>query len=200
MKILGEMDLNCPDGMPLVWLGKLKGCTMSRVSGPDFMPAFCAATANTGHRHFFYGGKPGAAEQAIANLKKELPDLQIAGWYSPPFRDLDEMEDAKVVEMINGSGADIVWVCLGCPRQEIWMSQHRDRLKVKLMLSVGLAFDIVAGLKERAPLPLRATGFEWLYRMVTEPRRLVGRYFSSNLTFLYLLTREAIPGRRTTLL
>ena len=197
LNILRQMDLNCPDGMPLVWLGRLKRRSLDRVSGPDFMPALCAATASLGYSHFFYGGKPGVAEQAIAKLKETSPDLQIAGWHSPPFRDLRPEEDTQVVQLINDSGADIVWVCLGCPKQEIWMSQHRDRLNVKVILSVGMAFDIVAGLKERAPLPLRVNGLEWLYRMVTEPRRLARRYLSSNLTFLYLLTREAIPRKRT---
>lgn len=200
LDILRQMDLNCPDGMPLVWLGKLQRRSLGRVPGPDFMPAFCAATASRGYRHFFYGGKPGVAEQAIARLKKTSPDLQIAGWHSPPFRSLSPEEDAREVQLINDSGADIVWVCLGCPKQEVWMSEHRDRLNAKMILSVGLAFDIIAGLKGRAPLPLRANGLEWLYRMITEPRRLARRYLSSNLTFLYLLTREAIPGKKTPVL
>jgi N-acetylglucosaminyldiphosphoundecaprenol N-acetyl-beta-D-mannosaminyltransferase len=173
--------------MPLVWLGKLKRRAIGRVAGPDFMPAFCAATAAKSYRHFFYGGLPGVAERVIANLKKATPGLQIAGSYSAPFRDLDVEEDSEGIRAINESGADIVWICLGCPKQELWMWQHRHQLKAGALLSVGMAFDIVAGTKKRAPKLLRNNGMEWFYRLMVEPRRLMGRYFSSNFTFLYLL-------------
>jgi len=186
-RALEETDMKCPDGMPLVWIGKLKGRDISRVAGPDFMPAFCAATAAKGYRHFFYGGQPGVAERVIANLKKVSPGLEIAGWCSPPVRDLGSEEDIEGVRAINESGADVVWICLGCPKQELWMWQHRDRLRVGVLLSVGMAFDIVAGVKKRAPKLLRNCGLEWFYRLVVEPRRLIGRYFCSNLAFIYLL-------------
>jgi N-acetylglucosaminyldiphosphoundecaprenol N-acetyl-beta-D-mannosaminyltransferase len=196
LSALRQMDMNCPDGMPLVWIGKLKGNSLKRVAGPDFMPAFCSATASKGYRHFFYGGKPGVAEKAIARLRKASPGLQVAGWYCPPFGEMSREEDDRVVQLINDSAADIVWVCLGCPKQEVWGIEHRDRLNARIILSVGLAFDIVAGLKGRAPWLLRASGLEWLYRMLTEPKRLAGRYLLSNSTFLYLLTRGAIPGKK----
>ncbi len=195
-RALQETDLKCPDGMPLEWLGRLKGHAISRVAGPDFMPAFCAATAAKGYRHFFYGGRPGVAERVIANLKKTSPDLQIAGWYSPPFMDLGSDEDTVGVRAINESCADIVWICLGCPKQELWMWQHRNRLKAGVLLSVGQAFDIAAGVKRRAPKILRNSGLEWFYRLVVEPRRLMGRYFSSNLTFLYLLLAGKVFANR----
>jgi N-acetylglucosaminyldiphosphoundecaprenol N-acetyl-beta-D-mannosaminyltransferase len=196
MSILQHTDLNCPDGMPLVWLGRLGMRQMGRVSGPDFMPTFCVKTANKGYRHFFYGGMPGIAEKAIAKLRESAPDLQVAGWYSPPYRELSALEDEAIVNEINQSGADVVWVCLGCPKQEIWMAQHKSRLNAKVILAVGMAFDILAGSKSRAPWLLRASGLEWLYRLASEPRRLAGRYLSSNFTFLYMLTHEAITGRR----
>ena len=184
---LEGIDLKCPDGMPLVWLGKMKGRAIRRVAGPDFMPAFCAATVAKGYRHFFYGGLPGVAERVIANLKKAIPGLQIAGSYSAPFIDLSVEEDIEGIRAINESGADIVWICLGCPKQELWMWQHRHQLKAGALVSVGMAFDIVAGTKKRAPKLLRNNGMEWFYRLLVEPRRLMGRYFSSNFTFLYLL-------------
>jgi N-acetylglucosaminyldiphosphoundecaprenol N-acetyl-beta-D-mannosaminyltransferase len=195
-RVLQETDLNFPDGMPLVWLGKLKGRTVGRVAGPDFMPAFCAATATRGFRHFFYGGRPGIAKQVAVNLRQANPDLQVVGWYSPPVMDFDTEEDTEGLRAINESGADIVWICLGCPKQEKWMWQHRNRLKASVLLSVGQAFDIVAGATKRAPRLFRNSGFEWLYRLVVEPRRLVGRYIPSNLTFLRLLLRNALTGRR----
>jgi N-acetylglucosaminyldiphosphoundecaprenol N-acetyl-beta-D-mannosaminyltransferase len=196
-RALGEIDLKCPDGMPLVWLGKLKGRAIERVAGPDFMPAFCAATAAKGYRHFFYGGQPGVAERVIANLKKTIPSLQIAGWYSAPYMDQGTEEDVDGIRAINESGADVVWICLGCPKQELWMWQHRRQLKAAVLLSVGMAFDIVAGTKKRAPRLLRNNGLEWLYRLMVEPRRLMARYFSSNLTFLHLLlTGRAFTERK----
>ena len=189
LRILRKMDMNCPDGMPLVWLGKSFGHSLNRVAGPDFMPALCLATADLGYRHFFYGGKPGIAERVIANLKAASPNIQIAGSYTPPFRDLGMEESEGDIQLINESNADIVWVCLGCPKQEMWMVEHCDRLNARVVLSVGMAFDIVAGSKSRAPLFLRKLGLEWLYRMIAEPRRLAGRYIWSNLTFLYLMLR-----------
>ncbi len=182
-KILERMDLNLPDEMPIVWMGKLKGQTVNRVCGPEFMPTFCAATAGKGFRHFFYGGGPGVAQSVATKLKEANPDIQIAGWYCPPYRNVSPEEDAAVVQEINESGVDVVWVCLGCPKQEIWMAEHRDRLKVRLILAVGMAFDTIAGTKRRAPAILRRCGLEWAYRFTSEPHRLWKRYLVSNLTF-----------------
>jgi N-acetylglucosaminyldiphosphoundecaprenol N-acetyl-beta-D-mannosaminyltransferase len=193
---LRQMDLNCPDGMPLVWYGKLKGNPVTRVYGPEFMPALCAASASMGYRHFLYGGKTGIAEKAAAELKKEIPDLQIVGTYSPPFRDLTAEEDESVVRQINESGADIVWVCLGCPKQEHWIAEHRDRLKVRVLLAVGMAFDTISKELRWAPPRIRAAGLEWVYRLVTEPKRMAPRYFRSNPLFVYLILREFISGQK----
>jgi N-acetylglucosaminyldiphosphoundecaprenol N-acetyl-beta-D-mannosaminyltransferase len=192
---LRKIDLNCPDGMPLVWIGKLLGAPVERVAGPDFMPAFCQATADRGYRHFFYGGDPGVATRVIAKLSAASPHIRIAGSWCPPFGPLSERERESVIRAINASEADVLWVCLGCPKQEMWMLEHRDRLKVRVMLSVGQAFNILAGTRPRAPRLLRELGLEWFYRMAAEPRRLAGRYFTSNLTFLYLLARVAVTGR-----
>lgn len=194
---LRQMDMNCPDGMPLVWIGKHKNLPVSRVSGPDFMPAFCNSIADKGYRHFFYGGNVGIAEEVIAALKKTIPDIQIAGWFTPPFGVMKREEDERVIRMINDSRADIVWVCLGCPKQEIWMSERRDRLNASLVLSVGLAFDIVAGRRVRAPMFLRDRGLEWLFRMIMEPRRLVKRYLYSHSIFIWAMARDAFYGRRS---
>jgi N-acetylglucosaminyldiphosphoundecaprenol N-acetyl-beta-D-mannosaminyltransferase len=192
--VLHEMDLNCPDGMPLVWIGKFLRSAVERVAGPDFMPAFCKATADRGYRHFFYGGDLGVADRVVTELRALAPGIQIAGSYCPPFGAVSEEEREQVIRTINASGADVVWVCLGCPRQEMWMLEHRGRLDVRVMLSVGQAFNILAGTRPRAPKLLRQVGLEWLYRMVTEPNRLAGRYFTSNFTFLYLLGRRAVTG------
>ena len=190
--LLNTIDMNCPDGVPLVWMGKRKGKSITRVCGPEFMPAFCASLGNSPYRHFFYGGKPGVPQRVISALKKRNPHLLIAGYYSPPFGSIGPKEDQEVVRMINDSRADIVWVCLGCPKQEMWMLEHRDRLNVRLMLAVGLAFDIVAGQKKRAPSIIRGVGMEWFYRMMTEPRRLAWRYMHSNSVFLYHVIRDEV--------
>jgi N-acetylglucosaminyldiphosphoundecaprenol N-acetyl-beta-D-mannosaminyltransferase len=188
---LCEMDLNCPDGMPLVWLAKASGRRISRVCGPEFFEEFFASTADQNLRHFFYGGNEGVAGKVAAELKLRHPALQLAGFATPPFRPLTEDEDARMVEAINDSGADVVWVSLGCPKQENWMHEHRSKLKPCVVLAVGMAFDILVGEKQRAPEILRNAGLEWLYRLMKEPRRLGSRYIKSNLTFLFLLARAS---------
>jgi N-acetylglucosaminyldiphosphoundecaprenol N-acetyl-beta-D-mannosaminyltransferase len=190
--ILKSADLNFPDGMPLVWLGRRANkADFSRVCGPEFMPAFCKATAHLGYRHFFYGGAPGTAEAVIEALQRDTPHLQIAGHYTPPYRPLTAEEDREVCARINQSEADVVWVCLGCPAQEKWMYEHRDKLNAPVLLAVGAAFDFVAGRMERAPKLLRENGLEWLYRLVKEPRRLWRRYLVYNAFFLYFMLKDA---------
>lgn len=182
-----EMDMNCADGMPLVWLGQVGGENVTRVSGPDFMQAFFARVPGSEIRHYFYGGQTGLAQQVAEQLLDRYPRLKVAGYCSPPFRALTPDEDAAIVEEINRTNADVVWVCLGCPKQEIWIHEHRDRLQASVLLAVGLAFDILAGTKSRAPAALRRVGLEWLYRLAQEPVRLTSRYVQSNSAFLYAL-------------
>ena len=185
--MLRQTDLNCPDGMPLVWVGKLLGGDVSRVCGPEFFEQFFASTARDGLRHFFYGGNEGVAARVAAELTERYPDLQVAGVCSPPFRALSAQEDAAMVAMINNANADLVWVCLGCPKQETWIFEHRDKLKPCVLLAVGMVFDILVGEKRRAPQLFCDHGLEWLYRLLKEPGRLGSRYFKSNGTFVYLL-------------
>ena len=195
-QMLVQMDMNCPDGMPLVWIGKYRRRLIGRVAGPDFMPAFCQAISESGYRHFFFGGGDGVAEKVISSLRRSCPSLAVAGWYSPPFRPITQEEDQDIVRTINESNADIVWVCLGCPKQEIWMAEHRDRINVRLMLAVGMAFDVVAGDKERAPASFQVSGMEWMFRLMTDPKRLLKRYLYSNSFFLWTLARSAIVGNK----
>ena len=198
-RLLQKSDLNCPDGMPLVWYGRKKtGKDVQRVCGPEFMPAFCAATATMNLRHFFYGGGAGVAAKAAEELQRKNPGMHIAGFYSPPFRPLTQDEDEEIVRFINAAKPDVVWVGLGCPKQEIWIDEHRNRLKVPVLLAVGLAIDIIAGTKRRAPRFLRILGLEWLYRLCQEPRRLWRRYIVTNSIFLFKLLMEALqPPART---
>ena len=183
--ILRQMDLNCPDGRPLSWIGGvLHGEKVSQVAGPDFMPLFCQETAGQGHRHFLYGGGDGIAEKAARELMRRYPGIQIAGHYSPPFRQLTREEDEQVCARINQSGADIVWVGLGCPKQEQWILDHREMLNVKVVLAVGQAFDLLAGVRTRAPKVFRRLGMEWAYRLLQEPGRLWKRYLITNALFI----------------
>ena len=136
---LCQMDLNCMDGMPLVWLGRLAGKHVTRVCGPEFFEEFFASTTNDSLRHFFYGGKEGVAEKVAAEFTCRYPGLQVAGCAAPPFRSLTFEEDALTVKKINDSGADIVWVSLGCPKQEMWLHEHRSKLRPCVLLAVGQA-------------------------------------------------------------
>jgi N-acetylglucosaminyldiphosphoundecaprenol N-acetyl-beta-D-mannosaminyltransferase len=193
--ILRQTDLNCPDGSPLSWIGKaLYGDRISQVAGPDFMPLFCHHTINQGYRHFLYGGGEGVAEKAAQELMFRYPDIQIVGLYTPPFIQLSPWEDEKVCTKINASGADVVWVCLGCPKQEKWIREHRDRLNAKVILAVGQAFDILAGTRIRAPKLIRRFGLEWAYRLVKEPGRLWKRYLFTNVLFVAWMVSSFLRG------
>jgi N-acetylglucosaminyldiphosphoundecaprenol N-acetyl-beta-D-mannosaminyltransferase len=193
--ILHQTDLNCPDGIPLTWVGTaLYGDNVEQVSGPDFMSSLCKKTVAQGYRHFFYGGHEGVANKAANELVRRFPGIRIAGVYSPPFRQLTEAEDQDICQQINESGADIVWVGLGCPKQEKWIVEHRDLLNAKVILAVGQAFDIVAGVRPRAPKLLRRLGMEWAYRLVQEPRRLWKRYLFTNALFAVWMLQRLVRG------
>ncbi len=181
-----------PDGMPMVWMNRLRGNGhVSRVYGPDLMLEVCQQSVKKGHKHFFYGGADGVADLLKQKLTEKCPGLQVVGTYCPPFRPLTDDEDRDLVKMINASGADIVWVGLSTPKQERWMSKHVGRLDAPVMVGVGAAFDFHAGLKKQAPKFIQKSGFEWLFRMVTEPKRLWKRYMVNNPLFLLNLALAA---------
>ncbi len=200
VRLLARTDMNCPDGMPLVWYGRRRAAApVERVCGPDFLPAFCAATADMNLRHYFYGGAEGIAEKAAAELQRIHPGVQIAGTFSPPFRALSADEKDEIARTINAARPHVVWVSLGCPKQELWIDEFRSRLDAPVLLAVGLALDIAAGAKGRAPAPLRSLGLEWLFRLCQEPRRLWRRYLVYNSIFLYHVLAEMLEagsGRR----
>jgi N-acetylglucosaminyldiphosphoundecaprenol N-acetyl-beta-D-mannosaminyltransferase len=188
--VLNDADLVVPDGMPLVWLARSKGHPLKRrVYGPELMATFCEETAAKGYRHFFYGGAPGVADELAARFVARFPGLILAGTYCPPFRALTDTEDREVVEMINGSRADVVWVGLSTPKQERWMFEHRDRLEVPVLVGVGAAFDFHTDRVAQAPEWMRENGLEWFFRLLREPRRLWRRYlvYGSQFTFFVAL-------------
>jgi N-acetylglucosaminyldiphosphoundecaprenol N-acetyl-beta-D-mannosaminyltransferase len=202
-EVMEGADLVTPDGMPLVWGLRLLGVPgASRVYGPDLMPLVCEKAAEQGIPIGFYGGAPDVLEELTARLTRRFPSLEIAYSWSPPFRPLTREEEAQVVEDVNRSGARILFVGLGAPKQERWMAAHRGRVRA-VMLGVGAAFDFLAGRKRQAPKQIQALGLEWLYRLVHEPRRLWRRYLYRNPRYVALfavqLARErAVRGRGTT--
>ena len=191
-RLLQSMDLNCPDGAPIFWLVRRKREHAEKIAGPDFMPMFCEQSVRRGHRHFFYGGALGVAQATADTLAQRFPGLLIGGHESPPFRELSPEETQAVIGKINASRADVVWVCLGCPQQERWISAHRDKLNAKVVLAVGQAFDIVAGRTSRAPALMRRCGMEWTFRLWKEPRRLWKRYLVTNSLFVLFLVRDKL--------
>ena len=192
-RVLSGASLVVPDGFPLVWMGRRKGYAMrSRVCGPELMAAFCEQTAGAGYRHFFYGGAPGVAEDLAARFAARFPGMKVAGCYCPPFRSLTPGEDREVVEAIERSRADIVWVGLGAPKQDRWMFAHRERLSVPVLIGVGAAFDFHTGRVPRAPVWMRENGFEWLFRLLVEPRRLWKRYLVYGSQFVILVALELL--------
>jgi N-acetylglucosaminyldiphosphoundecaprenol N-acetyl-beta-D-mannosaminyltransferase len=195
---LRAADMVTPDGAPVAWMVKGKGHPdQQRISGPDLMLKACKHAATTGEKFFLYGGTPASLSRLEEALRVQFPKLNIAGTYSPPFRNLTEEEDAAVVEKINSSGAGIVWVGLGCPKQEAWMHAHRGRINA-VMVGVGAAFDFHAGLIKRAPIWMQRVGLEWVHRMAQDPRRLVKRYLVTNTIFVIEIIRDFIFPRWST--
>lgn len=177
-----------PDGMPMVWLSRINGHRqVDRVYGPDLMLRICREGIKEGYKHFLYGGGEGVANKLATNLRRQFPGINIAGTHCPPFRQLTEEEDRHIVQTINDSGANIVWVGLSTPKQEYWMSNHLGRLHAPVMIGVGAAFDFHAGLVRQAPHWMQRSGLEWFYRLMTEPRRLWKRYLTNNPLFVYYL-------------
>jgi N-acetylglucosaminyldiphosphoundecaprenol N-acetyl-beta-D-mannosaminyltransferase len=186
-----DATLIVPDGQPLVWALRSLGHEASRVYGPDLMAKYCERSASTGTRMYLYGGRnQGALVELALRLRRRYPGLQIVGGYSPPFRELTDDEQAWVVEDINRSQADVVWVGIGQPKQEVWMREFRDRLEAPMLVGVGAAFDFHAGLVPQAPPWMQALGLEWVFRLAQEPRRLWRRYVRYNPRFVAGFARQ----------
>lgn len=197
-QILNSADLVVADGMPLVWLGRWRGCDMRRrVYGPELLETFCRNTGPA-YRHYFYGGGPGVAERVAAVLRERY-GVRTVGTWCPPFRPLTGEEEAEVEGRIRAAAPDVLWVGLSTPKQERWMYDHRERLGVPVMAGVGAAFDFLAGTARQAPSWMRENGLEWLFRLANEPRRLWRRYLVLGSRFacevlLELLRMRLPPG------
>jgi N-acetylglucosaminyldiphosphoundecaprenol N-acetyl-beta-D-mannosaminyltransferase len=191
--IYNHSGLTTPDGMAIVWLLRAKGFRfVERVYGPDLMLAVCEQGVEKGYRHYFYGGAPGIGEKLAVVLQHQFPGLQVVGVDSPPFRKLTAEEGVAEQSRIRAAHPDIVWVGIGSPRQEIWMSENVNQLNVPVLVGVGAAFDFLSGNKRQAPAWVQRSGLEWFYRLVSEPRRLWRRYLLGYPRFVVLVVLQAL--------
>lgn len=195
-KVVNDAGLVVPDGMPLVWVMRAKGQrSQSRVYGPTLMLHVLDVAAREGLPVGFYGSSPNVLEMLIQRMQARYAGLNVVFSCSPPFRKMSREEDLVVVERINQSGARILFVGLGCPKQEIWMADHHGKVKA-VMIGVGAAFDFHAQLKPQAPAWMQKIGLEWLFRFFVEPRRLWKRYLYHNPRFMFLAVADLLGFRK----
>jgi N-acetylglucosaminyldiphosphoundecaprenol N-acetyl-beta-D-mannosaminyltransferase len=188
-------DIVNPDGVPLVWALKLLGVNDAvRVYGPDFTQVLLGEAQRNRVPVGFLGSTPLVLSKLLATVRQKWPDLQIAYECAPPFRPLTTAEDESMVCGINSSGARLLFVGLGCPKQELWMAAHKGKVNA-VMLGVGAAFDFLSGEKPQAPRWMMATGLEWLFRLATEPRRLWKRYLKYNPQFVFLFALQLLGSK-----
>jgi N-acetylglucosaminyldiphosphoundecaprenol N-acetyl-beta-D-mannosaminyltransferase len=192
IKVINEADIVTPDGVPLTWsLKLLHGIKQERVAGMDLLPDLLQQLSLQKSAVYFYGGSPGLLKETEKYLHNTFPHLQVAGLYSPPFRELTNAETAEIAEAINRSGAGIVFVVLGCPKQEKWIASMKGKVNA-VMIGIGGALPVLIGVHKRAPAWMQHNGLEWLFRLYQEPNRLWKRYFVTNSFFVYLLLKEKI--------
>lgn len=178
--------LSVPDGMPLVWIGKLKGFkNLERCYGPDLMLEVIEDSLKNKYKHFFYGGANGVAELLKEKMEEKYPGVQIVGTYTPPFHSLNQMEEKEFIQQIFRLKPDIIWVGLSTPKQEIFMYEYLPKLDTKLMIGVGAAFDFHTGRVKQAPRWMQRSGLEWFYRIIADPKRLWKRYAKNNPLFIW---------------
>lgn len=190
LKFINSSDYSLCDGVGVIAAGKFWSLDIPRYNGPVLMLDCSNRGQKYGWRHFYYGGKEGVADLMANELKKQFPDLVVAGTYCPPFRDLTEEEESKVIEMINAAKPDFVWVGLGLLKQEAWVATYRDRIHAAWMVGVGAAFDYHSGAVPWAPSLLRTLGLEWLFRLIIQPKLRAKRYWWS----LIFVVEAAVSG------
>jgi len=195
-RILNGAAMNLPDGMPMTWVGRLRGFrNMDRVFGPDFVTAVCRLSVERGFRNFFYGGQPGVAQLLDENLRSRFPGLQVVGTCTPPFRSLNPQEEFEVAAQVLQSRPHILWVGLSTPKQERFMAQYVRRFNVPLMVGVGAAFDYHTGrIRDCSPWIKRA-GLQWLHRLMQDPKRLWKRYLLNNPAFIFRIIGQLARQR-----
>lgn len=195
--ILNRAWLNTPDGMPMVWMGRLQGVgSMGRVYGPDLMLRVCEYTRTRGFTHFLYGGAEGVAEALKARLEARFPGLRVVGTHTPPFRELTPAEETELAQRLADLKPDILWIGLSTPKQERFMARQWQRLPARLFFGVGAAFDFHAGRVRQAPRWMQRCGLEWFFRLLCEPRRLWRRYLKNNPRFVVRAAAQLTGLRR----
>lgn len=195
--IVNSSDLVIPDGRPIFWAQRLLGFSQAQqVRGQDIMSELCRLSGAKGLKIGFYGGvSQQLLDVVVSRLSYQYPDIQIAFQYSPPFRPLTHIEDQEVINAINDSGTNILFVGIGCPKQERWMAAHKESLNC-VMLGVGAAFDFISGSKSHAPRWMQKAGMEWLFRLCSEPKRLWKRYLKQNPRFIYYFLQQWLFGKK----
>lgn len=189
---IAHADMATPDGAPVAWmLRRLGRPAQGRVSGPDLMWQYCQTVTDSSDGIFLYGAAPETLDLLEQSLRANFPKLAISGKRSPPFRPLTAAEEQADIDLINASGAGIIWVSLGCPKQELWMARHVGRIQA-VMVGVGAAFDFHAGKVSRASPWMQRAGLEWLHRLASEPRRLWRRYLVTNTLFIVHAVRQLV--------
>ena len=195
-RVLLDAHLVLCDGMPLVWASRWLGNPLpERVAGADLAPQLIRVAAEHNYRLFFLGATPEANARAIANVRAQFPNANIAGHFSPPFRPLPEMDNGAIRRRILAAQPDILFVALGCPKAEIWMARHHQSLGVPVMIGVGATMDFLAGDVKRAPLWMQRAGAEWVFRLFQEPRRLFRRYAANLWSFIPAMAAPFLPSR-----
>ena len=198
-EVINQAVMVTPDGMPVVWLAKLKGAKeIQRTYGPDLMRLVCNNGQNLGLRHFFYGATQQTLVQLQNCLKALYPKIEIVGAYAPGFQSQAERISDELVRLINDAKADILWVGLGSPKQDFWMHINRSLLNVPVMVGAGAAFDFLSGAKPQAPIWMQRSGLEWFFRFCCEPRRLWRRYLIGNSLFIFYILRDLFKGKNDT--
>lgn len=186
-----------PDGMPLVFMARLMGHrNVDRVYGPDLLLAISQVAVNRGYRCYFYGGNASSAAQCSQVIVQRFPGLQVVGSYSPPIREMGALEENAIIAEINAAAPDIIWVGLGSPKQDQWMADHREKLDAPVLIGIGAAFDFFTGRIPHAPRWIQRSGFEWLFRLISEPRRLWRRYVIHNPRFVFHAVLQLLGLRR----
>ncbi len=194
--VIANSEIATPDGVPLVWaLRWTARPEQERVYGPELMRRALVDEAGHGLNHFLYGSSDETLAALTAAISDFAPTAKLVGQISPPYRDVTAKERAEHLEAIRSSGADVVWVGLGMPKQELWMGEVRDELPGVALVGVGAAFDFLAGNVKQAPRWMQRSGLEWLYRLIQEPRRLWKRYIWNNPAFVVLLARQVVVAR-----
>lgn len=193
--IISNATIITPDGKPLAWALKiLYGIKQDRVAGVDLLHDLLWEACNKNIPVYFYGGTEDILDKTKDFLKAHYPCLNLAGTYSPPFRSLTKEEEEQVIQKINSTGAGLVFVVLGCPKQERWMASMQGRLTA-VLVGIGAALPVMIGVYKRAPKWVRDAGLEWFFRLVLEPKRLFKRYAVTNSVFIYLLTKAWLRKR-----